>query len=99
MVYLYLVVFDLNYKTKLNTLLMSDSDDWENDVTDMLEGKKEVVAKKREDEVEVDLEAEARKKKEEQKKLEAERKEQARQKDVKEDIDAKWAKRQARQGG
>ena len=78
---------------------MSDSDDWENDVTDMLEGKKEVVAKKREDEVEVDLEAEARKKKEEQKKLEAERKEQARQKDVKEDIDAKWAKRQARQGG
>ena len=99
MVYLYLVVFDLNYNTKLNTLLMSDSDDWENDVTDMLEGKKEVVAKKREDEVEVDLEAEARKKKEEQKKLEAERKEQARQKDVKEDIDAKWAKRQARQGG
>lgn len=96
MVYLYLVVFDLNYNTKLNTLLMSDSDDWENDVTDMLEGKKEVVAKKREDEVEVDLEAEARKKKEEQKKLEAERKEQARQKDVKEDIDAKWAKRQAR---
>ena len=63
--YLYLVVFDLNYNTKLNSLLMSDSDDWENDVTDMLEGKKEVVSKKREDEVEVDLEEEARKKKEE----------------------------------
>ena len=65
LVYLYLVVFDLNYNTKLNSLLMSDSDDWENDVTDMLEGKKEVVSKKREDEVEVDLEEEARKKKEE----------------------------------
>ena len=72
---------------------MSDSDDWENDVTDMLEGKKEVVTKKREDEVEVNYEEEERKKKEEQKKLEAQRKEQARQKEVKEDIDAKWEKK------
>lgn len=44
---------------------MSDSEDWENEVSDMLDGKKEVVTAKREDEVDVDYEEEERKKKEE----------------------------------
>ena len=69
--------------------------DWENELDDVLEDKKPTGPKKFDDEDEVDSEEEERKKKELKKKEEADRKANARVKDKKVDIDAKWKEKQS----
>ena len=63
--------------------------DWEDDLDAVLEDKKP-AAKKFDDEESVDSEEEEKKKQEAKKKEEAERQKNARVKNVKEDIGAKW---------